>query len=1004
MKKTNALVLLALAGTCVTTVNAQVGGVVNISGATLLENYVRSQASTNDFIDVDGDGIAGYLGTSLGGLPDDLALGGPTGFDGPGALADQELVIQYRVTGSVNGFNELLFFGGPSFVTSDAFATFPAGIPGAAQSSGQPNPGLASAAYHNRVLYIGNGTGGTTSGVRTGFYNQGNPGGAPNRSDLSTLLATYSSPDTPSAGGIRIDVAPLDVATFLAVRKPGAAAFDRAPSEAGYGTNPVRSVNKQGTLTGANLDNRLLELQGRNLFESYTDANNNSTYDAGEVFVDSDQDGIRDNPDVNTIFDTALLFAPIAPVTNFGTGLTQVTMTQLQHLFVTGRASSGENFMIITRDVGSGTRNAFNNGTGVDPSFGNGENIGALSNSSTQNLVGPNFIPTNKGSNGNMEATLRNTRLGLGYIGTERGVTGSGSGSWLVRDGSGNSALEILDTRNDIYGGTTFVRPTIQNLLNNDASGWVIGGEAVLATLGDPRANSAALGGVGFAGAFDPFIDANSNGVYDAGETYTDLNGNNAYDASNAEAGLFNSNTAMANPFAAGYLNNISRSIAAFDSVPASPENTFSPGEFAASQFLSLAAVAFDHLEADYTQLQANPAFNQRIQNYILSTGTNVHFNPVFATANAAGTGRVPTRTTGVVYTDSVANGANYVSQLPANVAYGSNLTLRNKITGDFDGNGARSNADAPEMLRAWSSRNGGPAWTAPAGTGAIAGAPGTDAVIELLGDFDSNGNFNRADIRYWADGLALTGGTLDRKAGFIAIDNASNIITGTLNFFNTTKSTGTGYNAGDSRGDVSNSGGQVTPGFAPIGADRNNGSVDADDNRIDISDLNYIVAQFRGNDKVTDGEANWSNLAEASGFDLSADITGNLIVNQDDVTELVNGVLGTFYGDLDLDGSVSCAERNSILGAVGTTTTGGYGAGDLNGDGNIDTSDVALLFGSGGVCGGDLDCDGDVDSDDIVIFFAGFEAGSQDAEQDGDGDVDSDDVTLFFGRFEGGC
>jgi len=995
MKTMNALVLLAIAGTCATAVNAQVGGVVNISGATLLENYVRSQASTNDFIDVDGDGIAGWLGTSLSGLPDDLAIGGPTGFDGAGTLGDQELVIQYRVTGSVNGFNELLFFGGPSFVTSTAAVTFPTGIPGAGQFVGDPNPGLASAAYHNRVLYIGNGTGGTTSGVRTGFYNQGNPGGAPNRADTASLLATYSSPDTASTGGIRIDVSPLDVATFLAARKVGTPAFDRAPAEAGYGFNPRRSVNKQGTISGANLDNRLLDLLDRNLFESYTDSNNNGSYDVGEAFVDSDQDGGRDTPNVNTIFDTALLFAPIAPVTNYGTGWTEVTMTGLQHLFVTGRAASGENLMAITRDVGSGTRNAFNNGTGVDPSFGNGENIGALSNSSGQNLVGANFIPTNKGSNGNMEATLRNTRLGVGYIGTERGVTGSGSGSWLVQNGAGNSALDILDTKNDLYGGTTFVRPTIQNLLNNNASGWVIGGEAVLATLGDPRANAAALGGLGWAGAFDPFADANNNGVYDSGETYTDLNNNGVYNATNAEAGLTTTNTAMANSFGAGYLNNISRSLAAFVSVPASPENTFMPGEYAASQFLSLAALEFDHLEADYTQLQANPVFNARVKSYILSTGTNVHFNAVFATQNTTRLGRVPTRTTGVVYTDGVANGNNYINQAGANVTYGGDITLANKIVGDFDGNGSRTLGDATNMLRGWHSRNGGPVWAAPAGN---------TAVIELLGDFDSNGNFNKADIRYWADGLALVSGNLDRKQGFIAVDNASNTVTGVLNFFGTTKSTGTTYNAGDSRGDISNSGGQVTPGFAPIGADRNNGAADADDNRIDSADLNYIFAQFRNNDKVNDGQANWSNLAEASGFDLSGDITGNLVVNQADVTEFVTGILGTFYGDLNLDGTVSCTERGTILSGIGTNTAGGFASGDLNGDGALDVEDVDLLFGSTGVCGGDLDCDGDVDSDDIVIFFAGFESGSQDAEQDGDGDVDSDDVTLFFGRFEAGC
>ena len=38
--------------------------VINVSGATLLENFSRVPASTNDWLDVDGDGIAGSLGSA----------------------------------------------------------------------------------------------------------------------------------------------------------------------------------------------------------------------------------------------------------------------------------------------------------------------------------------------------------------------------------------------------------------------------------------------------------------------------------------------------------------------------------------------------------------------------------------------------------------------------------------------------------------------------------------------------------------------------------------------------------------------------------------------------------------------------------------------------------------------------------------------------------------------------------------------------------------------------
>ena len=966
-KNAQAWLLLAAAGACVGTAHAQVGGVVNISGASLLENFVKAQASTNDFIDVDGDGIAGYLGTFVAGVPDQLAVGGPTGLDATGDLSDQELVVQYRVTGSVNGFIELVRFGAPTWVTSDANTTdLLTGIPGAAASSGGTNPGFASAAYHNRVYYIGSASG---TGFRTGTYNQGNPGGAPNRSSQSTYLATYSAPDNAAAGGVQIDIAPIDVSSFLAVQKTGGAPrWNASSSTAGYGTNPVEMATKTGTQpSGSALQrtNKLAELGTRNLNLS--------------------------SPNANTVYDSALLYAVIAPVTNFGTGKTQITTSELQHLFGTGRMNTGENLVAITRDSGSGTRNAYQNCIGQDPSFGRGDNIGPLSTSSNQNNLGSAYIPTNKGSNGGLETTLRNTRLGIGYIGGERGTTGSGSGSWLVRDGTGNSALEILSVKNDIYGGTSFSRPTLNNILQNTANTWVIGGQAVLATIGDPKANGAASGGTGWVGASDPFVDTNGNGTRDAGEPFTDLNGNGVYNATNAEAGLVNNNPPMANPFAAKYMNNIFRSIAAFNSVPADIDNFGMPGEFAAARFLSLAALNNLHSETNYLNLGPNPGFNAAVQNYIVNSGTNVYANSLFATPNTNGIGKVPTRNTGTVYSDGVANGNNYIDQAGTIVSYGANLNVRNKIAGDFNGNGARDIGDATDMIAAWNDRNDG--------NGTANWAAGSAAVIEILGDFNGDGNFNKADVRYWADGLVIVSNKLNRAAGFTAVDNAFG-----GNFFGTTKSTGSAYAAGDSRADVANASGFTTPGWAPIGADRNNGTSDADDNKIDLADVNYVLKQFN-NAFVTDGAANWSNLDEAVGFDLSADMNGDLIVNQDDVTDIVVNVLGTKYGDLNLDGVVTCVEKNTIVLGLGNSVSTGWAGGDLNGNGLIDNQDTSgYLFGPNGVCLGDYNCDGGVDGDDVIIFFGDWDSAFPAADVDGSGGVDGDDVILFFAKWDAGC
>ena len=936
--KTTIATLLAVTGAAASVALAQ-PYVVNISGASLLENYVKAPASTNDFIDVDGDGRFGF--DSVNFTVDQLApaLSGSSFNLTTPSNSNHYFVVQYRVTGSINGFNELTRWGSTFVTSGENPGSSTLGIIGAPTvSGGSPTGGAASVAYANRTPYIGGTT--ATSGLAVGAYNSANAGGAPYRSDVTTLVATYAAPGTASAGGVRIDLAPLDVPTRWAVTTAGTPAWNKIPGTAGYGANALTSKNRTGGTAGANASNALLGLNGRNLFDPSNPGSANA----------------------NTLFDNPLSFAPIAPVTNFGTGWQQVTITELQHLFGTGRASTGENLVIITRDVGSGTRNAFQNCIGQDPSYGVGDNVGAVNTQADLSNYGTAFVPSNKGSNGVLEATLRNARLGIGYVGTERGVTGSGSGSWMT-----SNALDILSTKNDIYGGTAYARPTTTNLVHNTNNGWIIGGPAIIASLGDPLAESVADGGEG------------------------------------------RTTPRMPNPHAAKYLNNITKSIAAFNGNPDAIGNIGMPGEFAATQFILTSALDRVHNFVIPTQMDTNPALNVNVQNTTLAS--NVHNSVLYTSFNTTTAGKAPTRKSVTGYSDDAAvtaaggtPGTVYVSQGGSTITYGNTLSLRNKIAGDFDGNGLRNVNDAGQLMTALRSRNGGPAWTAPAGTGTIAGAPGTDACIEILGDFDCDGSFNLADARYFADGLALnaTTGKLDRKAGFTAIDTANVAAGGSLNTFTTTLATGKPYAAGDARGDVAKSSGDVAKGWAPVGFD---GAINA-------LDINYVYRQFKQNAVVTDGEANWSNIGEAVSFDLSADMTGDLKVNQDDVIELVTVILGTSMCDVNLDGTVNAADRTVIV--TNSGTNGGWAQGDLDGDGQVNAADLAIIDACLGPVCNDLDFnnDGNIEPLDVDAYFSILGEGPclggttcDSLDFNNDGNIEPLDVDAYFSVLgEGPC
>jgi hypothetical protein len=892
---TRALAILSACGLAAGVAGAQ-PFLINGSGATLQEAIFNAPASTNDFLDIDGDGIS---------TPDVDQL---APFDAtPPFIASQHWQVTYRVVGSGNGLAELVAWGGPG-----VFATAEDG----SDANGTLNCSFVDSALFNRTEFC-------AAGEPTNpIYEPINPGGIPFRSFIATFPQVDVDNDM-EASGIHIDFAALDVpvswATFVAGEAD--AAPEKNPTTIGYGDNPRLAINKDGSLTGDDetppWDNKL---------ESLGDLNTN-----------------QENPDDKTVFDTPLVLTPIAAIVNFGVGMQEIRMSDLRHLAATGRRDNGENLTKVTRDSGSGTRNGFMNAICLDPSWGVGENIGTRTVDSANDLVGPDYQPSNKGGSSRMEGTIINTRLGVGHTGAERGE----SKGWLI-----NAQAECLAVISDLKGGSVAARPSLENVLFNDENGYTIITNAVLSTVGDPR-NEDMIGG---------------------------------------EPG--NVNPAPMNPQVAAYINNITRSTKAFKSLPGDDETLFSPGEFLASQFLLTAAASFVPSLTDPCVLLENPDFNPVLQDFILNDSGNVLGLPEFQTYNTESAGLVPTRTSGVDYGDGAA-GDNYLTQGGNELAYGTMLPMRNRVAGDFDGDGLRTIEDFGEMILAYEDRQGGAPWSAPSGPN---GEPGADACIEILGDHNGDGSFTAQDVRYAADGLAMApdgegGSVLDRRQGFIAVDMLAG-----GNFFATALATGS-YEDGDSRADVAGPGVAfdtesaqwlgVTRGWEPIGHD---GTVDA-------YDIDYVCAQFATNPFVTDGEATWNDLNEAVGFDLSCDMNGDLVVNADDVAEIVENVLDTALGDVNLDGVVDGTDLAIAQGNLGNP--GGWADGDMNCDGQITQADLDIIQ---GVCAADCNDDGALNILDFVCFQGEWQAQTPLGDCDGNGQYNILDFVCFQGLFQDGC
>jgi hypothetical protein len=99
-------------------------------------------------------------------------------------------------------------------------------------------------------------------------------------------------------------------------------------------------------------------------------------------------------------------------------------------------------------------------------------------------------------------------------------------------------------------------------------------------------------------------------------------------------------------------------------------------------------------------------------------------------------------------------------------------------------------------------------------------------------------------------------------------------------------------------------------------------------------------------------GDFNADGLVDAQDIDLlfanfsengdAYDLTGDGVVDKNDADLLVMDVLGTVYGDTDLDGDVDFDDVRAMLSGYGET--GGWANGDYNGDGQVNLGDLSIL------------------------------------------------------------
>lgn len=107
-------------------------------------------------------------------------------------------------------------------------------------------------------------------------------------------------------------------------------------------------------------------------------------------------------------------------------------------------------------------------------------------------------------------------------------------------------------------------------------------------------------------------------------------------------------------------------------------------------------------------------------------------------------------------------------------------------------------------------------------------------------------------------------------------------------------------------------------------------GDMDGDGD-VDADDIDLLASTAAGSDAIAKED-----------FDLTGDDDLTKGAGSTDQAELVEGVLGTSFGDANLDGAVDGLDISSLVNGFGSSDS--WAGGDFNGDGVVDGLDISLL------------------------------------------------------------
>lgn len=257
------------------------------------------------------------------------------------------------------------------------------------------------------------------------------------------IYANYNAAGRNLQGGQnRVQWGISDVPSVQGFSKDGAAAYTARPGTPGYGLgNSALQIdsgnpnNLQG-LGVAGVRQRMNDGTVANMSTDKIDPATGSNYAAGPW----------NTAGIDNLKDHAVSVGGLAYVANPGTGLRRVNRSDNIWLHTTGRLGNGADFNVVTRDIYSGTANTAANNLGLDISWSTGENDdnngNAADGGTARSRIGPEIKFSKKTSGGQqVRPTVQNSRMGFGHL--------SSADSVPLSKNSSSRPMRTLDFRDD---------------------------------------------------------------------------------------------------------------------------------------------------------------------------------------------------------------------------------------------------------------------------------------------------------------------------------------------------------------------------------------------------------------------------------------------------------------------------------------------------------------------------------------------------------------------------